>query len=148
MLLEVNVVRWIAALGDLVAIILVRLGAHIELVSVGRYMLYVCHIRHLLCVCRAVSRTFKITIKIDRSSPNINIVLESWELVNDRVQRQQVVTINKGENNHVYLGSQPLITSFDELFLRPPSIPKETNISLNGAILKTIAKNVWEEQGF
>lgn len=62
-----------------------------------------------------------ITIQVGRSSPNI--VLESWELVNDRAKRQQVGTINKGESNHVYLRGQPLIISFDKLFLRPPSIP-------------------------
>lgn len=87
-----------------------------------------------------------ITIKIGRSSPNI--VLESWERVDDRVQRQQVVTIKKRENNHVYIDGQPLMISFDKLFLRPLSIPKETDISLDDAILETIANNVWEEQGF
>lgn len=87
-----------------------------------------------------------ITIKIGRSSPNI--VLESWELVNDRVKRQQVITIGKGDNNHVYLRGQPLMISFNKLFLRPPSLPKEINISLDDAILKKIASNVWEEQGF
>lgn len=87
-----------------------------------------------------------ITIKIGRSSPNL--VLESWELVDDRVKRQQVVMINKSANNHVYIGGQPLAISFDKLFLRPPSKPKETNISLDEAILKEIAEDVWEEQGF
>ncbi|KAJ5381573.1 uncharacterized protein N7496_004001 [Penicillium cataractarum] len=87
-----------------------------------------------------------ITIKIGRSLPDL--VLESWELVNDRVKRQQAITISKGDNNHVYLWGQPLMISFDKLFLRPPSIPKETNISLDDTILKKIARNVWEEQGF
>ncbi|KAI2788722.1 hypothetical protein POX_e06743 [Penicillium oxalicum] len=87
-----------------------------------------------------------ITIKIGRSSPHI--VLEAWERVNDRIQRQQVVTISKGENNHVYLRNQPFTISFNKLFLRPPSIPKEKNISLDDDILKEIAENVWEEQGF
>lgn len=86
-----------------------------------------------------------ITIKISRSSPNI--VLESWEFVSNRVERQQAVTISKGENNHVYLNGDPLIISFDKLFLRPPSIPRETNISIDDAILKKIARNIWEEQG-
>ncbi|CDM37348.1 unnamed protein product [Penicillium roqueforti FM164] len=87
-----------------------------------------------------------ITIKISRSSPNI--VLELWELVNDMVKRQQIVTISKGENNRVYLSGQPLIISFEKLFLRPPSIPKETDISLSGAMLRMIAEEVWEEQEF
>ena len=71
---------------------------------------------------------------IGRSSPSI--VLESWELVDDRVKCQHVVTISKGESNHVYLWGQPLIISFHKLFLRPPSIPKEENITLDNAILK------------
>lgn len=39
------------------------------------------------------------TIEISRSSPNV--VLDLWKLVNDRVECQQVVMINKGENNSV-----------------------------------------------
>ncbi|KAJ6112076.1 hypothetical protein N7523_008137 [Penicillium sp. IBT 18751x] len=87
-----------------------------------------------------------ITIKIGRSSPRI--VLEAWELVNDRPKRQQVVTISKGENNNVYIRGQPLVIRFDQLFLRPPSIPKEVNIKIGQAELKEIAEDVWEEQGF
>lgn len=87
-----------------------------------------------------------ITIRIGRSSPSI--MLESWECVNDRIKRQQVVTISKGDNNQVYLWGQPLMISFNKLFLRPPSLPKEKNISLDDTMLKKIARNVWEEQGF
>ena len=87
-----------------------------------------------------------ITIKIGRSSPNIK--LESWELVNDRAKRQQVVTISKGKNNQVYLEGQPLIIRFKKLFLRPPSLQREMDISLDNAFLMEIAENVWEEQGF
>ena len=57
-----------------------------------------------------------ITIKIGRSSPHI--VLEAWERVNDRIQRQQVVTISKGENNHVYLQNQPFTISSFHLFTK------------------------------
>lgn len=87
-----------------------------------------------------------ITIKISRSSPNIGLVL--WELVNDRAKRQQVVTISKGKNNHVSLEGQPLVISFEKLFLRSPSLQKEINISLDNAILKELAEDVWEKQGF
>jgi hypothetical protein len=87
-----------------------------------------------------------ITIKICQSSPNIE--LETWELVDDRLKRQQVVTISKGGNNCVYLRGQTLIISFEKLFLRPSSIPKETDICLDDAILKRLAGNIWEEQGF
>ena len=87
-----------------------------------------------------------ITIKISQNSPNI--VLESWELVDDRVKRQQVTTIRKGGNNQVYLQGQPFMISFNKLFLRPPSLPKEMDINFDDAILKKFAMNVWEEQGF
>ncbi|CAI7605844.1 unnamed protein product [Penicillium palitans] len=85
-----------------------------------------------------------ITIKIDRSLPNV--VLESWELVDDRVKCQQVITINKGQNNSVYVDGQPLVIRFDKLFLRPPTIPRETNISIDNTILNEIASEIWEEQ--
>ncbi|KAJ5602354.1 hypothetical protein N7537_005310 [Penicillium hordei] len=86
-----------------------------------------------------------ITIKIGRSAPTI--VLESWEQVDNRVKRQQVVTINKGENNFVYVDGQPLVIRFDQLFLRPPTIPRETDISIENTILIKISRDIWEEQG-
>lgn len=87
-----------------------------------------------------------ITIKISGSMPQI--VLESWERVNDRPKRTQVVTISKGENNHLYLQGQPLIIGFDKLFLRQPSSPRETDISLDDSVLEELATEVWEEQEF
>lgn len=87
-----------------------------------------------------------ITIKIYQSTPEI--VLESWEHVNDRAKRNQVVTINKGENGHLYLRGQPFIIGFQKLFLRPPSIPRETDIRFDDHILKELATEIWEEQGF
>lgn len=87
-----------------------------------------------------------ITIKISRSMPQI--VLESWELVNDRHKRTQVVTISKGENNHLYIRGQPLIIGFDKLFLRQPSSPRETDLSLDDSVLEELATEVWEEQEF
>lgn len=87
-----------------------------------------------------------ITIKIGRSSPNI--ALDSWELVNDKVKRQQVITIKKSENNSVYVDGQPLVISFDKLFLRPPTIPRETDITIDNTILNKIATDIWEDQGF
>ncbi|KAJ5184301.1 hypothetical protein N7491_007831 [Penicillium cf. griseofulvum] len=66
-----------------------------------------------------------IAIKIGRSTPEI--VLESWELVNDRAKRKQVVIISKGENNNLHLRGQPLIIEFDQLFLRQSDFPTETD---------------------
>jgi hypothetical protein len=57
-----------------------------------------------------------------------------------------VVIIGKGENNHLYLRGQPLIIGFDKLFLRPPSIPRETDIIFDDDILKQMATLVWVEQ--
>lgn len=76
------------------------------------------------------------------------IVLESWELDNGRVHHNQVVTIRKGDNNHLRLQGQPLVIGFEKLFLRAPSTPRETDISLDDPILREIAMEVWEEQGF
>lgn len=85
-----------------------------------------------------------ITIKIGRSLPNI--VLESWELVDDRVKCQQGITINKGRNNSVYVDGQPLVIRFDKLFLRSPAIRRETDISFHSTMLNKIARDSWEEQ--
>ncbi|CAI7571535.1 unnamed protein product [Penicillium viridicatum] len=79
-----------------------------------------------------------ITIKIGRSLPNI--VLESWELVDDRVKCQQ------GRNNSVYVDGQPLVIRFDKLFLRSPAIRRETDISFHSTMLNKIARDSWEEQ--
>ncbi|KAJ5873541.1 uncharacterized protein N7473_013414 [Penicillium subrubescens] len=87
-----------------------------------------------------------ITIKIGRSTPEI--VLEMWELVDDRVKHTQVVTISKGENNRIYIPGPPLIIHFNKLFLRQSSIPKEADIIFDESVLEIIATNVWEEQGF
>lgn len=87
-----------------------------------------------------------ITIKIGRSLPNI--VLESWELVDDRVKCQQVITVNKGRNNSAYVDGQPLVIRFDKLFLRPPTNRRETDISIDNTILNKIASDIWEEQEF
>ncbi|KAJ9481155.1 hypothetical protein VN97_g12346 [Penicillium thymicola] len=84
-----------------------------------------------------------ITIKIGRSLPNI--VLESWELVDDRVKRQRVVTINKGQNDSVVVDGQPLVIRFDKLFLRPPTTARETDISIDNTILNKIARDIWGE---
>ncbi|KAJ5124070.1 uncharacterized protein N7515_007895 [Penicillium bovifimosum] len=87
-----------------------------------------------------------LTIKIGRSSPNI--VLEAWELVDDKVKCQQIVSVSKGENGHLYFQGQPLIISFEKLFLRLPSIPNERDITLDEASLEQLATHVWHDQGF
>lgn len=86
-----------------------------------------------------------ITITIGRSMPRI--ALESWELYDGRLKRQQVVSIAKGENQHVYLEDQPLVIGFEKLFLRLPEGPRETDIGLVEEALRSIAQEVWYEQG-
>ncbi|KGO70592.1 hypothetical protein PITC_051860 [Penicillium italicum] len=87
-----------------------------------------------------------ITITIGRTSPNI--VLEEWQLVNNKVKRQQVTTIKRGEHNNIDVQGDPFIISFDKLFLRGPNIPRETDINLDNAMLTTLAWDVWDEQEF
>ncbi|KAJ5081505.1 hypothetical protein NUU61_009769 [Penicillium alfredii] len=87
-----------------------------------------------------------LTIEIDRNRPQI--VLEIWVLENSRMQRQQVVTVYKGNNNHVYLQGQPLVIDFEKLFLRPANTPRETDITLDDPALKKIATSVWKKQNF
>ncbi|KAJ5507098.1 hypothetical protein N7527_009241 [Penicillium freii] len=81
-----------------------------------------------------------ITIKIGRGLPKI--VLESWELVDDRAKRQQVIAIKKGRNNSVYVNGQPLVIRFDKLFLRSPTIRRETDISFHSTMLNKIARDI------
>ena len=79
-----------------------------------------------------------ITIKVEQSLPKL--VFESRELINDRLERQQVVTIRKGDNNHIYIENQPFIIGFDKLFLRPASTARETDIHLDKDMLKEIGR--------
>jgi hypothetical protein len=52
-----------------------------------------------------------ITIKIGRSSPSIS--LESWKLVHGRAERQQSVTVSKGESDAIHVRGDPLVIDFD-----------------------------------
>ncbi|KAJ5171783.1 hypothetical protein N7492_004376 [Penicillium capsulatum] len=83
-----------------------------------------------------------ITTRIGRISPEI--VLEKWELMDDRAERQQVVAVSKGQHNRVYKG-EPLIIDFDKLFLRLMDDPREKDIPLCKAILEEFASEIWEE---
>ncbi|KAJ5223856.1 hypothetical protein N7468_008398 [Penicillium chermesinum] len=87
-----------------------------------------------------------IAIKASQDSPQV--VLERSELVDQRKKRFQVVTVNKGGNGQLYIQDQPLIISFEKLFLRPSSIPKEVDLSLDKESLKEIAEDIGETQDF
>ncbi|KAJ5102097.1 hypothetical protein NUU61_004319 [Penicillium alfredii] len=91
-----------------------------------------------------------ITLKIDRSTPSI--VFEKWEIDEDcgRKKRNQVLTVKKGENKHIHVQppNEPLTIEFEKLFLRPPTIPGETDIQFDNEKLREIAEEIWYEQGF
>ncbi|KAJ5096317.1 hypothetical protein NUU61_005673 [Penicillium alfredii] len=77
-----------------------------------------------------------ITLRINQTRPSL--VFEKWENNNGRERRQQVVAVQKGENNHVYVQPQngALTIDFDKLFLRQPSQPRETDIQFGEVELK------------
>ncbi|KAJ5188883.1 hypothetical protein N7491_005204 [Penicillium cf. griseofulvum] len=86
------------------------------------------------------------TIRIGRSNPEI--IIESWKLVDDRVKRQQQIKVHKGENKHIYVWGHSLILGFSDVFLRPASLARETDIRFDDHILKEFAEMVWDEQEF
>lgn len=81
-------------------------------------------------------------------SRDFRIALESWKLVGDRVKRQQQIEVHKGENKHVYARGHPLVLSFSDVFLRPASLARETDIIFDDHIMKKFAEMVWRAQEF
>lgn len=76
-------------------------------------------------------------------SRDFRIAPESWKLVGDRVKRQQQIEVRKGEievrkgeNKHVYARGHPLVLSFSDVFLRPASLARETDIRFDDHIMK------------
>lgn len=89
-----------------------------------------------------------LTLEIYRHRPEI--VLEKWDLRQGRRYRAQQVTMSKGmgANKHITVSGAPLVIEFDKLLLRPPTIPRETNIQLDTESLKMLAILIWEQQDF
>ncbi|KAL2827514.1 hypothetical protein BDW59DRAFT_143902 [Aspergillus cavernicola] len=86
-----------------------------------------------------------LTLAIDRNAPKITI--EKWENnVNGFHHLQQRIVISKRANNISITGA-PLIINFENLFLRPPSIPREQDIEIDDEKLKFLAEDIWNEQG-
>lgn len=87
-----------------------------------------------------------LTLQINRQRPNIT--LEKWELQNGHPHRTQEITITKGKNQRVTLRNDPLLIQFADLFLRDPSIPRETDIMIDAEKLLVLADAIWLEQNF
>ncbi|KAL4757593.1 uncharacterized protein BDW70DRAFT_153250 [Aspergillus foveolatus] len=86
------------------------------------------------------------TIQIDQNAPKITI--EKWESNNNgRKNLEQRITISRTGNN-ITVSESPLRISFQKLFLRPPSIPKEHHVKIGEEKLQSLAEDVWDVQGF
>ena len=90
-----------------------------------------------------------LTLRINRQQPKIRI--EKWvsnNSNNNRHHLDQSVTISKADNNRIILSNAPLTIYFEELFLRPASMPRERNIEVDAEKLRYLATEIWDEQGF
>lgn len=95
-----------------------------------------------------------LTLRINRQQPKIRI--EKWvdsnynsnNNNNNRHHLDQSVTISKADSNRIILSSAPLTIDFEDLFLRPASIPRERNIEVDAEKLQYLATEIWDEQGF
>ncbi|PKY07531.1 hypothetical protein P168DRAFT_316031 [Aspergillus campestris IBT 28561] len=90
-----------------------------------------------------------LTLRIDRQQPKIRI--EKWvssNNTNTRYHLDQNITISKSKNHHIILSNAPLTIGFEELFLRPASIPRERDIGVDAEKLQYLATEIWDEQGF
>ncbi|RMJ24623.1 hypothetical protein PHISP_04504 [Aspergillus sp. HF37] len=87
-----------------------------------------------------------VTLLINRQTPEITI--ETWELQNDRPHRMQQLIVSKAKNQQITVRNDPLAIQFASLFLRPASIPKETDIKVDAEKLQLLATNIWDEQKF
>jgi hypothetical protein len=87
-----------------------------------------------------------VTLQINRQTPETTI--EKWELQNDRQRCMQQFIISKSKNQQIIVRNDPLVIQFASLFLRPASIPKETDINVDAGKLQLLATNIWDEQGF
>ncbi|KAJ5381564.1 uncharacterized protein N7496_003992 [Penicillium cataractarum] len=86
-----------------------------------------------------------LTLQIGRSQPEIRI--EKWENQNDRIHRSQVIWITK-RGNQINVSHHPLVISFDSLFCRPSSCPREKDVELSQQQLKEVAEMIWEHQSW
>lgn len=86
-----------------------------------------------------------LTLRVRKHEPAIRI--ENWGLENGRIHRFQSIQMTK-VSNQIRIVNHPLIISFEDMFLRPPSIPAERDIEISQQALQEIAETIWDIQGF
>lgn len=86
-----------------------------------------------------------VILDIDRDTPDIKF--ETWDYDGRQPRRVQSVRVRK-VRKEVSVDGDPLIISFDRLFLRAPTIPREQDIRFDALGLEEIARNIWVDQGF
>ncbi|KAJ9490257.1 hypothetical protein VN97_g2985 [Penicillium thymicola] len=86
-----------------------------------------------------------LTLRVDKRQPTIRI--ENWRLQNGRPYRVQMIQVTK-VSNRITVTNHPLIIPFEDLFLRPSSIPAERDIEISLQALEDIAAKIWEVQRF
>ncbi|KAL4786807.1 hypothetical protein BJX76DRAFT_346007 [Aspergillus varians] len=89
------------------------------------------------------------TIRIGRQQPKITI--ETWKSADEAHSRphlQQITEISRQTNGRITVSESPLVLGFEDLFLRPPTGAKETDIELDENQLQSIAEEIWALQEF
>ncbi|OQE44448.1 hypothetical protein PENCOP_c002G07341 [Penicillium coprophilum] len=86
-----------------------------------------------------------ITIKVNCRKPIITIQTWEWNSDSRRPHVTQSCVVEKTGDN-ITVSQQALIISFNLLFRRPPSIPREIDIRLQKPDLAKIGTGVWEMQ--
>ncbi|KAJ5382338.1 hypothetical protein N7517_000249 [Penicillium concentricum] len=86
-----------------------------------------------------------LTLRVDRHEPAIRI--EKWTPQNGRVHCSQIIRVTK-VLGQICVTNHPLIIPFEDLFLRPPSIPAERDIEISQQALQGIADTIWDFQEF
>lgn len=86
-----------------------------------------------------------LTLAVNHKVPEI--MIQKWELQDNRPHCTQQATVYKGENNRVYVRGV-LSIEFDKLFLRATTIPRETDIQFPETELKALAETIWLWQEF
>ena len=94
------------------------------------------------------------TLRIHRQRPEIRIgkwvnsSSSSSSSSNNRHRLDQSVTISKADSNRIILSNAPLTIDWEDLFLRPATIPRERDIELDAEKLQYLATKIWDDQGF
>lgn len=85
-------------------------------------------------------------LKIQHHRPEI--IFEKWTINNGRRERQQQVIVSMGTSQKITVKNAPLVIEFEKLFLRAPTVPRETDLQIDTESLKEYAMWIWMEHGF